>query len=170
MGIIPGVKKTGKVSYCISASDYNGKVITSDEYTVEIINNDVVIIDSQYDEVIESNAKIYIDEKELKPDTKPVVKIGRTLVPVRGLSEALKSEVTWDEKTRTVNITKDNKTIRLTIGQKSILVDNSKKDIDVPAIIIKDRTMLPARIVCEMLGAEVKWDETSNRIDIISTK
>lgn len=41
---------------------------------------------------------------ELKMDTQPVLKDARTLVPLRFISEAIGSEVGWDEKTNIVSI------------------------------------------------------------------
>ncbi|WP_010245621.1 stalk domain-containing protein [Acetivibrio cellulolyticus] len=165
---IPGSDKTGVLSYHISASDNNGKVIVSDEYKVEIVTNDIVLYDSMNDEVFEADISINVDGKELYSDIKPVVKSGRTLIPVRVLCEALNAEVSWDDKSKTVTIVKENKNISLKIGENVILVDSAKKNIDVPAVIVNGRTMLPVRTVCEILGAKVTWDETAKKIDVVS--
>lgn len=48
--------------------------------------------------------KIYIDGKEIETDVQPFIVDGRTMVPVRFISEGLGMEVDWDEQTRSVII------------------------------------------------------------------
>lgn len=47
----------------------------------------------------------YINNKQVKMDTAPTVLKGRTLVPIRFISEATGAKVVWDGKQRTINIT-----------------------------------------------------------------
>lgn len=53
---------------------------------------------------INSNTAM-VNSKRYVLDTAPVIKDGRTLIPVRFVSEALGHEVKWDDKTRSVKIT-----------------------------------------------------------------
>ncbi len=53
---------------------------------------------------INSNTAMVNSERYVL-DTAPVIKDGRTLIPVRFVSEALGHEVKWDDKTRSVKIT-----------------------------------------------------------------
>lgn len=50
--------------------------------------------------------------------------------------------------------------IILIIGQKVMTVRGEKVYMDVAPMIVKNRTMLPARFVAEALGATVEWYET----------
>jgi len=49
--------------------------------------------------------KLIIDGKEITPDVPAIIMDGRTLVPVRIVSETLGAEVGWDPSTYTVTIT-----------------------------------------------------------------
>ncbi len=42
---------------------------------------------------------IYLDGQLIKTEVAPVIENGRTLVPVRGVLEAMGATVTWDNKT-----------------------------------------------------------------------
>jgi hypothetical protein len=84
------------------------------------------------------------------------------------LSEGLKAEVNWDGKTKTVNISKGNKVINIKIGSREVNVNNQKIKIDVPAMIVDSRTMLPLRAICEMLDASVNWNDADNKIEVVS--
>ncbi|HZG13391.1 MAG TPA: copper amine oxidase N-terminal domain-containing protein [Candidatus Bathyarchaeia archaeon] len=110
---------------------------------------------------------IFIDG-QLHTFPKPPVEVnGRTLVPLRAIFEALGAKVEWDEATQTVTATKDNNTIKLTIGSKVAYKNGEKIFLDVPAQLYNgDTTMVPIRFVSEALGAKVGWDAYSNSVII----
>ena len=56
--------------------------------------------------------------------------------------------------------------ITLTIGKADVNVFGESKANDVAPVIRNDRTMLPARIVAEALGAEVAWDGEARKVTI----
>ncbi len=92
------------------------------------------------------------------PDQKPVIEDGRTLVPARGVFEALGAVVTWDDSTKTATVKTDEKEIAVQIGSNYLVVNGEVIEIDVPAKIINGRTMIPLRAVAEALDCEVGWD------------
>jgi len=57
----------------------------------------------------------------------PRSKIGRTLVPLRAIFEALGAELNWDPVTRTVTGTKDGTVVTLTIDSKNRIHKRSCK-------------------------------------------
>ncbi|WP_144940698.1 copper amine oxidase N-terminal domain-containing protein [Paenibacillus sp. 32O-W] len=83
---------------------------------------------------------------------------GSTMVPMRGVFEALKAEVKWDGATQTVTATKGDTTIKLTIGNNYAYVNDQKVALTAEAIIVNGSTMVPLRFVAEALGAKVEWD------------
>jgi len=94
---------------------------------------------------------------------------GRTLVPVRFVSESLRAEVKWDEKNREVTVKKSPNTMILWIENENYnLNGNSNKMDTVPVITTKGRTMVPLRIISESLGAKVEWDSASKTVLIIT--
>ena len=75
--------------------------------------------------------------------------------------------VSWDAETRTVTITKDEYKIVLVIDSKIAEINGQQVEIDVPATIIDDRTLTPARLVAEALGATVSWDDATKTVTIV---
>lgn len=115
---------------------------------------------------ISKNVRVKLDEKLLNFDVPPMIINSRTLVPFRVILEALGAEVGWNGDTRIVSAIKDNLNIKLRIDSKEVLINNKKADLDVPAMIIDGRTMIPARFISEKLGYTVDWDGDTRTVKI----
>ena len=104
----------------------------------------------------------------------PTIVDGRTLVPVRGVFEALGFEVDWDQDVQMATLTRDDFVVRIIIGQPTFGIDDyvneatGNVELDVPAQIIDGRTMLPIRAVLEAVGYYVDWDDAWRRVRISS--
>lgn len=61
---------------------------------------------------------------------------------------------------------KDLKAIQLKIGEKQGAINQKAYTLDVPPVIIQDRTMVPLRFIAEALNAEVKWDHKTKTVVI----
>jgi hypothetical protein len=113
--------------------------------------------------------KVYVDSQAVSFDQAPVIIDDRTLVPMRAIFQALGSEVSWYEPTKTVTSTKDGDTFVLVIGQTGLYKNGQLVyTMDVPARIINDRTMVPVRAIAEAFDAEVNWDPVGYEINIFS--
>jgi hypothetical protein len=107
-------------------------------------------------------------------DSPPVIKNGRTLVPIRAIIEALAGTVGWDRTARKATVTLGSTTIELWIGKSVATVNGVSTPIDstdakVVPEIINGRTMLPLRFVTENLGATVAWEQSTQTITITYT-
>jgi len=69
------------------------------------------------------------------------------------------AEVTYNDATKQVLIAKDDTEILLTIGSQEAYVNGEKIMLDVPAMIIEGRTMVPLRFISESMNATVEWTE-----------
>jgi len=107
-------------------------------------------------------------------DQPPVQLNGRTLVPVRLVSEILGASVDWDDKSQTVLIAssgQDNSNVDLSpMASQSgikIVVNGRQVQTDQPPVVMNGRTMVPVRFVSEALGAEVLWIDETRTVSII---
>lgn len=99
-------------------------------------------------------------------DQKPIIENDRTLVPLRAIFEALDATVGWDADTYTVSATKGETAMALTIGETAYTVNGEAKEMDVPAKIENDRTLVPLRVVSESLGCTVDWDGETYEVTV----
>jgi len=118
------------------------------------------------------NVSVTVDGKKVVfPDAKPFIdENGRTLIPVRFVTEDLGATVEWNAEDREVYITKDKSNVLIRIGQERILVNGITKTMDTKAIIRYDRTYVPIRYVAEGLGATVGWDAGTRTVIITTIK
>src|SRR5664280_326055 len=117
------------------------------------------------------NSKFTVNGASTTLDSPPVIKNGRTLVPIRAIIEALGGTVGWDATTKKVTVTLGKKTIDLWIGKSAATVNGvstpiDSTDVKVVPEIINGRTMLPLRFVTESLGATVAWEQSTQTITI----
>lgn len=130
----------------------------------------------QYQATTAGTASLEIDGEAVETDVDPFILDGRTLVPVRVVSEQLGADVDWDAETQRVTITTEEKTIILTIGSATALVngvETALPDNVAPTLAWVDggaRTMVPVRFVSEQLGADVDWDNNSRTVIITPAK
>jgi len=117
-------------------------------------------------------------------DMSPTIVDGRTLVPVRGVFEALGFDVEWLEwiaehqdrdptLVQAVVLTRGYDRIVIEIGfsyfYRSLGPSLYKAiSLDVPAQIIEGRTLLPIRPVLESVGYYVDWDDVTRTVVVSS--
>lgn len=103
----------------------------------------------------------------------PIIFKERAVVPVREVFEALGAEVIYVASNNTVKVNYGSKTVVLTIGAETALVDGVKKLIPdgVGAKLIGKwgeypKTMVPVRFISESIGLDVGWDGDNKIISV----
>ncbi len=109
---------------------------------------------------------VFCQGKELKLDQEPVEENDRLLVPVRAIFESLGAEVSWDEAEEQVTATKESTTVQLQINSPTLLVNEEAVELDAPARLVGERTLVPLRAVSEALEAQVDYVENLQRVVI----
>ena len=114
---------------------------------------------------------VVLDGQTLQfPLQDPVIIDGRTLVPMRTIFEALGAEVEWIDENGVQSIvaTTEDTTINMTINSDKFYVNGEEKQLDVPAQLINDKTLVPIRAISESLGCYVGWDQDAKTVIIQS--
>ena len=103
-------------------------------------------------------------------NTEPVVVNGRTMVPIRFISEAFGATVKWDNATSSATINADGHTLVFKLTQTAYTVDGTVKQLEQPLTTTNGRMMLPIRVISEDLGKNVYWEESNSGLIIINDK
>lgn len=119
------------------------------------------------------NAKeivVQIDGKKMTPKDMPAVAIdGRTMLPMRQIAQELGCEVVWNEAAQQVYVVNDDYTLVFEINKTTGIKNGKTFAMDVPPMIVNDRTMLPVRALATALDLNITWDDPSRTVSI-STK
>lgn len=128
------------------------------------------------------DVSILVNGTKLILNDPPVIVDGRTLVPVRAISEVFDAEVQWDGNSQTVTIIREESaetgknTLKLRIGEYKISsekekeeVNSSEIELDVPAQIINNRTYVPLRAIGEMFSCQIGWNDETRSVSIESS-
>ncbi|KUG04062.1 hypothetical protein ASZ90_018508 [hydrocarbon metagenome] len=114
-----------------------------------------------------------VNNQMMQMDTAPIISQGRTLLPIRYITEALGAQISWEAASRKVTIIMGDKLIELWIDNNTALVNGQQVKIDPdnaqvkPIIMPPGRAMLPLRFIAENLGCEVEWDPLTREASII---
>lgn len=100
---------------------------------------------------------VSVNDTILEFDVAPVIEDGRTLIPIRAVSEQLDYDVAWDSTSSRVEIKNNDDTLELFVGKRQYLKNGVEKQMDVPAAVTNGRTLVPLRLIAEELGCTVRW-------------
>lgn len=105
----------------------------------------------------EEGIKVSVDGTYIEFDQQPILQEDRVLVPVRFIFEALDLQLQWEQETSTIFAFKENTIIVLQIDNPNAFINGEKIELDVPAILMNGRTLVPVRFIAESTGANVEW-------------
>lgn len=139
---------TEYVNYCMEAANK-----PAEKKVIEVID----------ETAIGGKIRVVYDNKDIdfaKYDSVyPVIENGRTLIPIRALSETIGATVGWEDATQKITITQDDTVIIMFLDNPNATVNGESVTLDAPPATRSDRTMVPLRFASESLGLEVKWTQ-----------
>lgn len=131
-----------------------------------------VKIDGVESQVFDVNLEL--GGKKVSPEFKPYIYKDRTFVPVRLVAESFNSQVQWDANTRSAIISKGSDIIILSIGKDEALKNGEPISLpadQVPYLVDylngQAKTMVPLRVVSELLGYKVSWNGPERLVSIV---
>ena len=98
----------------------------------------------------------------------PIVSEGRTLVPLRGVFELLGFDVDWNTQAEQAQITRDDFHLTLTVGESFFILNGERHELEVAAVIIEDRILIPIRALLESVNYSVGWNPETATVIITS--
>ncbi len=139
---------TEYVNYCIEAANK-----PAEKKVIEVID----------ETAIGGKIRVVYDGKDIDftayDSVYPVIENGRTLIPIRALSETIGATVGWEDATQQITITEGETKIVMYLDNPNATVNGETVVLDAPPATRSDRTMVPLRFASESLGLEVKWSQ-----------
>lgn len=103
------------------------------------------------------------DGVEITMDTAAYISQGRTMLPVRYVSDALgidSKAILWDNTSKTVTVLGD-RIIQIKLGSKEMLINGASVPMTAAAEMKNSRVFIPVAEIARALNADVAWDDTS---------
>lgn len=144
-------------------------VINGEEFKFDDTLSTEEIIDLSIKEAnknrINEKVNVSINGKNIDFDIKPFIdENGRTLAPVRFVSENLGATVDWNGENQEVSITKGDKAIKLVIDSNKALVDGETLELDTKAVLKDGRTFVPLAFISKTFDCNVDWDKDTRTV------
>nr|WP_257745844.1 stalk domain-containing protein [Thermoclostridium stercorarium] len=155
IGIVNAINLDGGAS---SALMFDNKIITAPTRNL----SNAIVITRKKDKPV----RIQLNGREMFFDTDPYFSNGRTMVPLRGIMEALGATVGWDSSTGTIWASKGDTRVDMWNGSNIIRVNGEERTLDVPIQVKYNRTHVPVRFIAEIFGAEVDFNQDKNMVTI----
>jgi len=159
-GVQAQIKETINERYMLVKTMYTDDELAQFSSAAEVISQ--MYVDAE----VLSEGSVTVNNNLIKFDTPAYIKGGVTLVPLRAIAEELDGEVSWDEETQTVIITKDGTTVQISSNSTTAIVNGETVEISLPATENCGRTYVPLRFLSEALGFNAEWDSENELIDI----
>lgn len=141
---------------------------------------------SQLNQMISDNMRDYISElkftigsssysvdgssQSLSGNAAPKIINDSTMLPVRAVAEALGGSADFNSATGDITIKKDDTTLVMRNGEKSVEVDMGGQtdtvNTNVAPTIEQGTTLVPVRLVSETLGANVRWNGKQRTVTV----
>lgn len=118
-----------------------------------------------------SNLEIILDGENVTTLATPIIKDGRTLIPIRSILEKMGAKVDWDGDTRTIIVSKDNKVVTLKVDSRLVKYRDGKEIYalsDVAPVLVGDDSYAPLRLITNAIGVDIQWDGPTNTVKIDS--
>lgn len=108
---------------------------------------------------------ILLNGQKVEFDQSPInTPEGRVLVPIRKIAESMNKIVLWSDETKTAFIDNSDNGLIIPLYEMQMYIADENGfsqwqcvPLDVPAMEINGRTLVPVRAFCESLGANVRW-------------
>jgi len=106
-----------------------------------------------------SQVRLIIDNQEMMGlDAPPLILNNRVMVPARAVFERVGGIVEWNAPTREITVLYKNDILVMTVGQTQAILNGRIIHMEVPPVILADRTLIPLRFPAEAFGFDVAWD------------
>jgi hypothetical protein len=155
---------TERFSSNIALDRWNNKVVwiaqkDEDNFVkirIPVFSNSFISMDLKIGETL-----VVVNGKESRLETAPILVKGRTLVPIRFISETYGANVIWNDNDSSIKIILKGTTLYLWIGKTNAIIERNgarkSYKLDSPPLIKNGRTLVPIRFIMEGYSSRIEW-------------
>ncbi len=110
------------------------------------------------------------DEKIILDNGIYLNEAGQLMTPLRQLAETLDYQVIWNPEDKSVDLSKDEETIQLRIGEANVKVNGESMTLGAEAVIKGNKTFIPVSFLSDAMDLVVGWDAKTQGLKIKQEK
>ncbi|GFN22034.1 stalk domain-containing protein [Thermanaeromonas sp. C210] len=110
--------------------------------------------------------EVVVQDEKIEFEVAPQLDNGRAFVAVRPVAAKLGAQVVWSPSARTVTVTRGDINLVLAVGGTTAYLNDQPVQLEIPSRIVEGRTLVPVRILAELLGENIIWDASEQGIYI----
>ena len=124
-------------------------------------------------------ANLLMINNEFSDDKPPVIISGRTLIPIRIVSDKLGANIKWSSKNKEITIKDNTNTCTMNIGNRIAVLNGKTINLDTAPMIISNIAYVPIRNLSSILNVNVEYRKCgygsvniiwiSNKSEILNT-
>lgn len=85
---------------------------------------------------------------------------------MREIAEGLGAATTFDKESGTIEVTKGDRKVTLTLGSKTVFYNGTSETASAAPKAINGTTYVPAQVFARGLGASIEYKSSSNTLEI----
>lgn len=110
--------------------------------------------------------EVLVNQNKISLDQAPIVVDGRTLLPVRHVTELVGGQIDWLPDQRKVQVQNNYNIYDFWLDDPFMSDNGVRKDLDVKPFLSNGRTMLPLRAITDAYGLFIEYDQATRTIKI----
>lgn len=111
---------------------------------------------------------VRFDGKDLRFGQPAVKKDGTVMIPLRSIAAVLGAKTDWDNETRSITLTGTDLKVVLKLGANALKLNDKELKLDMPAVLVNERTLVSIKFITDVFSKKASWDETSQVLTITS--
>lgn len=153
------------ISYDTKINNINQDIeVTMPKTTEENSMDYMELIKTTLETVVPENLQdmglmVIVEDEFVEFTDKPILVDNHYLVPSRDIAKAFDVTVDWNEDTREISMTKNEKQLTFNVKNNQLLVNGESQTLNTPVIIKNGVSFIPLRAVSENFGYNVEWDK-----------
>jgi hypothetical protein len=101
-------------------------------------------------------------------DVPPVTTAKTAYVPLRAIAETLGATANYDAKTGSIELIRNDDTMRLRVGDRSASLNGKKLTLKYAPFSVRGRTMVPLQVIASAFRTHVHYDTGHAQIDVMT--
>jgi hypothetical protein len=112
----------------------------------------------------DEKVRLFVNYTQVFSQVEPFIYGGRTMVPIGVVSTNLGAQLTWYSGEQRAKILSDKHLVEIWVGNTRAVKDGNVVEMQVPPMIVGNRTFVPLSFISQAIDADVVWDGLSRSV------